>query len=275
MSALALLAVTLPVACGGISGRQSTSTSGKTQSIPVSKSRYAIRGIYDRDFSSTGFNDEAALGFNYIDSGPYPGEMNALAARHLKGVVWLGGYDNKTCRFHDSDAWVRSHVKSVAGNSGVGAYFIDDEPDAAACPTAPAQIRARAALVKSIDPGPPTLLVQYRVNQLHLFAGTTDIMGLDHYPCSRPHGCNYSIIDQQAAVADQLGIHYWGVIQAHGDAYYKVPTPQELHAEFVHWRATRMQGYLVFAWHWPRNNPSIWLAKNRPLQAQLARENAQ
>ena len=68
----------------------------------------------------------------------------------------------------------------------------------------------------------------------------------------------------------------WGaLVQAHGDEYYKVPTPQELHEEFLHWRATRMQGYLVFAWHWPRDTPSLWLAYNRGLQAQLARENAQ
>jgi hypothetical protein len=36
-----------------------------------------------------------------------------------------------------------------------------------------------------------------------------------------------------------------------------------------------MQGYLVFAWRWPRNDPSLWLANHPVLQAQLARENAQ
>jgi hypothetical protein len=189
--------------------------------------------------------------------------------------VWLGGYDNETCRFHQSDIWVRAHVSAVARNPGVGAYFIDDEPNAGACPTAPAQIRARAALVKSIDPGPPTLLVTFRLDELPELAGTVDVIGLDHYPCSREHGCNYSIIDREAAAANRLGIRYWGVIQAHGDAYYKVPTPQELHEEFVHWRATRMQGYLVFAWRWPRNDPSLWLANHPELRAQLARENAQ
>jgi hypothetical protein len=273
---LAVVCAIVVAACGAGSGHRSTATQATTTSTTVaSKSRYLVRGIYDRDFSPTGFNDEVALGFNYIDSGPYLGEMRTLAAHHLKGLVWLGGYDNKTCRFHDSDAWVRSHVSAIAGNPGVGAYFIDDEPNAAACPTAPAQIRARSALVKSIDPGPPTLLVQYRVDELHLFAGTADVIGLDHYPCSRQHGCNYSIIDQEAAVADKLGIRYWGVIQAHGDSYYSVPTPQQLHEEFMHWRATRMQGYLVFAWHWPSGNSSLWLANNHSLQGQLARENAQ
>ena len=132
---------------------------------------------------------------------------------------------------------------------------------------------ARSALVKSIDPVPPTFLVSYKVDQFKLLAGTVDIMGLDHYPCSIPDGCDYTKIDAEAAEADRLGIRYWGVIQAFGDSYYKLPTPAELHQEFVHWRATRMSGYLVFAWHWPSNDPSLWLANDGPLQSQLAIEN--
>ena len=132
------------------------------------------------------------MGFNYIDSSPDRGEMRALAARHLKGFLWLGGYDNSSCRFNQSDAWVRSHVGSVAGMPAVGAYFIDDEPDASACPSAPDQIKARSDLVKSIDPGPPTFIVTYHVDQLGRFAGKTDVIGLDHYPCSIPNGSTIS-----------------------------------------------------------------------------------
>jgi hypothetical protein len=267
--ALAVVSLALS-SCGGASHGQATAAT-----VAAGTRHYTIRGIYDRDSSKTGFDQEVAIGFDYIDSGPYPAEMRALVRHHLKGVVWLGGYDNTTCSFHQSDAWVRSHVSAIAGSAGVGAYFIDDEPNASICPTAPAQIRARAALVKSIDAGPPTLLVTFHLDQLRQFAGAVDVIGLDHYPCSRARGCNYSIIDREAALADQLGIRYWGVVQAQGDAYYRVPTADELHQEFVHWRRTRMQGYLVFAWRWPRNDPSLWLANHPVLQAQLARENAQ
>jgi hypothetical protein len=83
------------------------------------------------------------------------------------------------------------------------------------------------------------------------------------------------MIDREAAVPDRLGIRYWGVIQAFGDDYYKLPTPQELHEEFLYWRATRMQGYDVFAWQWPRDRPALWLANHPDLQAQLAKENTQ
>ena len=120
-------------------------------------------------------------------------------------------------------------------------------------------------LVKSIDPRPPTLTVINKDEQLKLFAHTVDIIGLDHYPCSIKNGCVYSKIDHQAAEADRLGIRYWGVIQAYADGasascgsspWYRLPTPDELHQEFVHWRATKMEGYLVFAWRWPDCDPS-------------------
>lgn len=233
--------------------------------------RYPVRGILDRDLSATGFDHEARLGFNFIDSGP--NQVDALAERGLKGFVWLGGYSNTTCTFNESDDWVRSRVEAIAGHPGVGAYFIDDEPDAAKCPSAPAQMEARSNLVESIDPEPPKFLVTYNVEQFRLFAGKVDVLGLNHYPCSIKHGCRWSMIDEQVAEADRLGLRYWGVIQAHGDDWYKVPTHAELHEQFVRWRATNMEGYLVFSWRWPRDDSSLWLANHPELQSQLAVEN--
>lgn len=247
----------------------------RSPSPPEATARqYAIRGVYGRDSSATGFDEQAALGFNAIDSGPYEDQINALARHGLTGIVWLGPYSNETCRFVRSSEWVRSHLARIAGHPAVGAYFLDDEPDAARCPAAPRQISARAALVESIDPRPPTLIVMYKVDQLERFAGTVDVIGLDHYPCSRKHGCDYAVIDEQAGVADRLGIRYWGVIQAFGDDWYKLPTPEELHNQFLFWRATNMEGYLVFAWRWPRRRPDLWLANQPALRSQLAAENA-
>jgi hypothetical protein len=235
---------------------------------------FAVRGIYERDFSRTGFDHEAAIGLNYIDSGPYRDQMDALARRGLKGFIWLGGYSNDTCSFRRSESWVRSHVEDIAGHSAVGAYFVDDEPNAASCPNAPAQMEARSDLLKSIDPGATTFIVVYRVEQLKLFAGATDVIGLDDYPCKlKLHGCDYSVIEEQADEADRLGIRYWGVIQAWGDDYYKLPTPAELREQFVQWRGTNMEGYLVFAWNYPDDMPRLWLAKHPRLQAQISIEN--
>jgi hypothetical protein len=238
--------------------------------------RYAIRGVFERDLSATGFDHQAAAGFNMIDSGPYREELNQLAARGLKGFIWLGGYSNSRCTFREGDRWVRSHIRKIRRHPAVAAYLIDDEPDAAKCPTAPAQMKARAKLVRSIDRrrGRPTFLVIYRNEQLKRFAGTVDVLALDKYPCSHKFGCVYSKIDRMAAKADRLGIRYWGVIQAHGDDWYRLPTPEELHQEFVRWRATNMEGYLVFSWAWPPDDPALWLANHPELQQQLAVENA-
>ena len=236
--------------------------------------RYPVRGVYDRDLSPTGFDHEAAIGFNFIDSSSRH-QMVPLARRGLKGFIWLGGYSNDSCTFRESDESVRSQVRALARSKAVGAYFIDDEPDAAECPSAPAQMKARSALVKSIDPRRPTFLVQQRPEQLKLFAHTVDVIGLDRYPCKvHLNGCDFSIIHRQAREAERLGIRYWGVIQAWGDDYYKVPTPRELHLQFEHWRRTKMRGYLVFAWRWPEDKPQDWLANHPELRAQLAKENA-
>ena len=151
---------------------------------------------------------------------------------------------------------------------------MDDEPDAAACPSAPTQMRERSDLVKSLDHGAITFLVDYKVDQLKLRAGTVDIIGLDDYPCSHEDGCRWEIIDEQIAEADRLGLRYWAVIQAHGDDYYQQPTPDELREEFRRWRASNMEGYLVFSWRWPPDDPTLWLENHPELLAVLADENA-
>jgi hypothetical protein len=263
---LALAALAALLTTGGGDEREVRATAIR-DSMPV-------RAVFGRDSSATGFDDQAALGFTTFDSGPWPEQMEALAARGLQGFVWLGGYSNESCSFRESDAWVRTRVSSIAGQRAVAAYLIDDEPLAKECPEAPEQVRARAQLVKSIDPGPPTFVVIYRVDELKRFAGAVDVIAVDRYPCSIQNGCDFSKIDEAIAEVDRLGVRYWGVIQAHGDDWYRVPTPGELHQQFDRWRASHAEGYFVFAWQWPDDEPSQWLANHPELQAQLAKENA-
>jgi len=285
LAAAAIAAAAVAAATGAANGDRAPSmfsaraTSGSVAAARDARlrrrARYPIRGVYDRDLSPTGFDHEAAIGFNFIDSDPYRDQMDRLARRGLKGFIWLGGYSNDSCTFRRSDEWVRSHVAAIARSPAVGAYFIDDEPNAAECPSAPAQMRARSRLVKSIDRRRPTFIVQHRIEQLRLFAHTVDVIGLDRYPCKiHLNGCDYSVIHRQAAEANRLRIRYWGVIQAYGDDYYKLPTPGEVRGQFAHWRRTKMRGYLVFAWRWPEDEPERWLANHPELQAQFAIENA-
>jgi hypothetical protein len=232
-----------------------------------------IRAIIERDDSPTGFDHQADIGFNMIDSGPWEDDLVPLDSRRLKAFIWLGGYSNERCRFNETDAWVQTHVREISRHRAVGAYFIDDEPDSARCPQAPAQMRRRSRLVKSIDRGPPTFVVVFKRKEVRKFARTVDVLGLVAYPCSKKKGCEYSKIDLMARAAERAKARYWAVIQAHGDDWYKLPTPAELHKTFVHWRRTRMEGYMVFSWRWPDEDPSLWLANHPELQQQLAIEN--
>jgi hypothetical protein len=234
--------------------------------------------MYDREADGS-FSHIAAAGFNLIDSGT--GDFDGLTG-NLKGMVWVGDYDNTTCSWQMSDAALRSEVTAHRGDPRVGVWFISDEPDPYACPSAFAQHAARTALIHSIDPGTPTLIVldsnseQQSLDQMSGWKGTADVIGLDPYPCRQEGPCQYDWIDTVVARADAIGLPYWGVVQAFGDqpgGGWRLPTPAEIHEQFVHWRASRMTGYLVFAWRWPSGDSSLWLANHPELQAQLKIEN--
>ena len=68
----------------------------------------------------------------------------------LKGLLWLGGYDNSTCTFVRSDAWVTDRVLDVRSHPAVLAYEIDNEPHVYQCQAAPQQIKGRVSLVRSL-----------------------------------------------------------------------------------------------------------------------------
>jgi hypothetical protein len=221
-------------------------------STPTSRSgSISARGVYGKDSSASGFDEIVAAGFNLIDRGPYREYLDALPSG-AKAFVWLGDYDNTTCTWEKSDDWIRTHVAAIAGHPAIGAYFLVDEPHVWDCPDAPAQLKARSDLVKSLDSGPPTLAViepHSPGNPYTPYVGTVDVIGIDRYPCSYANGCVMSKIDDAIQLIEASGApRWWGVIQAFADSYYRMPTADELHEEFQHWRASSMEGYLVFAW---------------------------
>jgi acid phosphatase len=257
---------------------------------------YPLRGMYMRDLSSTGFSDEAANGFNLIDSAP--GTADYLTG-NLQGLVWVGNYNNTTCSWSVSDSTLASYVTAHKGDPKIAAWYISDEPDPVACPNAPAQHQARTALIHSIDPTAKVYVLldsnsgQASLDEMADWVGTADVFGLNPFTCYQDQSsCVYSWIDTVAARADQLGLPYWGVVQAFGDppgsgytytsldgsgnpvsGHVQLPSANELDQEFVHWRATKMQDYLVYAWRSPSSTPSLWLANQPPLLAQLLSEN--
>jgi hypothetical protein len=243
--------------------------------------------MYDRQ-ADGGFSTIAAAGINLIDSGP--GTVDDLTAG-LKGMVWVGDYSS-SCTWEVSDAQLRSYVTAHIADPKVGVWFISDEPDPS-CPNAFADHAARSALIHSIDPNAKTLTVvdansgQATLDQIPKWKGTADIIGLDPYVCWQGQACHYAWIDTVANTATSAGLNFWGVVQAFGDpagggysmctvtfgcGKARLPTPDELHQQFVSWRASPMTGYLAFAWRWPSSTSSLWLANHPELQTQLATE---
>jgi len=238
----------------------------------VATLRPGPRGCFSRDSSPTGFNAIVAAGFTVIDISTDPRAVNALPARH-RALVWLGNYDNTTCTWERSDAWIVAHVAPLAGNPKVAAYNLADEPRVWECPSAPQDLAARSALVKSLDPDTPTfavIMAHWPENPYVPYVGAVDIIGADRYPCSWAKGCVFTDIDETIGLLETAKVpRYWAIVQAFADSYYRWPTAAELREEFRHWRTSRMEGYVVFSWAYHGDS----LANHPDLLDALAAEN--
>ncbi len=219
-----------------------------------------VRGVYGRDSTPSGVGLIAAAGFDAVTVGPWREELDALHAAGMKGVVWLWDYDDERCAFEKDDRWVRQVVGAIAGHPAVLAYQVADEPSFArvepGCPAVPEQVRARSELIHSLDPVPPTYVViptwdGREAYPYQHFAGTTDVMGLDVYPCwHQTAECQMEIIDDAIAAADEDAVpRYWAVLQDFDDGWYRSPTAAELDAQFERWAGSRMEGYFVYHWN--------------------------
>ena len=183
-----------------------------------------------------------------------------------QSLYWVGDYNNSTCSWDMSDSAVSSEVQSMVGDSKIFGYFISDEPNPYACPNAPAQHKARTALIHSIDPAKQVVIVldsngfsgrntQDALDQIPLWKGTADAIGLDPYPCYQGSAsCDFSWIDRTIQAADAAGIPYWGVVQAFNDSSWRWPTLTELNHMLTQWGSSHETGTMTFAWTWAGND---------------------
>jgi hypothetical protein len=250
---LAVAAVTLTVA---FSGSASQTRAGGP---PIAFGR----GIY----TTTGadYARIADLGFRTVIANPFKSALEEVRGHGLTAMIYLGGYNSGTCTFGWSDATVVTRVRAIKEHPASVMYYIADEPHTATCPTAVEQIKARAELVKSIDPTASTAIAENRSADVTAFANATDVMVLSTYPCSYVGGCVLSKIDDALAAARAAGVkHPWAAPQSFGDDYYRIPSPQELQAIVDRWKAGRVQGFFTYTWNCcgdPEtlaNHPELW-----------------
>jgi hypothetical protein len=258
LRAFAALATSVMLAAPGLAlpVRAASSTTPSPAATPAQGQ--FIRGAYGKDASHGGYDVMAANGFNSVMTGPYKELLDPLVAHGLKGVVWLGAFENApTCSFEKNDAYVTSRVTAIAGHPSILAYFLGDEPHVSECPKAPALFLKRSDLVHRLDPGSTTFtVIQASENGIaHDYApwaGAVDIIGFDVYPCAGGKAtCDFGLVDAAINAIEKAGIkRYWAVVQDFQDCYYRLPTPQELGAQFDHWAKSNMSGYFVFSWNY-------------------------
>ena len=231
-------------------------------SSSVSREAPPFRYIYN---SASAARAVVSSGWNLVDVGSQA-SADSLP-NGARGLVWVGDYDNSTCSWELRDSALAAKVAAAVGDRKVFGYFFSDEPNPYVCQAAPAQHRARSKLIHSVDPKKPTVIVLDSngfkgrasgdaLNQLPLWKGTADYVGLDPYPCYRGAACDFSWIDRTIRAADAARLNYWGVVQAFADSSWRWPTEHELSQMLERWAASRETGYMTFAWTWAGKNLS-------------------
>jgi hypothetical protein len=258
--AVALLILGLAMACQPVNSRGTATSTAWLP--PPPPSRYMTDSVRHEV-------ETAGAGYNLLDVNANPAQVAELPSG-TSALVWVGDYDNSTCAFQMSDAELRERIGALAQSGRVVGYYISDEAHASSCPTAPAQITGRSELIHVLAPGAFTYQVLDDPGEFRLFAHTSDVIGIDPYPCSYQNGCNFKKILEWATEARAAGItHLWGVVQVFQDSWYRYPTPDELVTILRQWFYAHVEGEQTFSWDWAGNS----LSDQPKLLALLARFN--
>jgi hypothetical protein len=217
------------------------------------------------------------MGFDLFDVAGDPtqparvvGAVDSLPAG-ARALVWVGNLDNapegNTCP-PPAFNWQQftAQVDALKRNPRVYGYYLSDEPHPSVCPTAAADIKARADYIHATAPGQKAFIVvqdgsaacgtelgcEYRA----LRPSTTDVdlVGLDPYPChydgsGNPAPCDDALIIGRVEAAIASGIPPSAIVpvfQAFGQygrtdgrtPYYRLPSGDELTAIIRTWASS-------------------------------------
>ncbi len=235
----------LALACSGAAAHAAASSAVRHQ---PPRYRYLIDSGQQQE------KRQRSYGWNLLDVSSKE-EADALPGG-VRGLVWVGDYDNTSCSWQVSDTELEQRLAGTAGDPKIAGFFFSDEPDPSACPQAPAQHRARSQLIHSLDPDAFTVMLMdsnsgsETFQQMHLWVGVANYIALDPYPCHPGRRCNYSWISAVIRAADRAKLPYWGVVQAFAGGDWRWPTPTEERHMLALWGASREKGYMTFAWTW-------------------------
>ncbi|MDQ6899226.1 MAG: hypothetical protein M3072_06930 [Candidatus Dormibacteraeota bacterium] len=281
MTAASLTLIVLATLAGAVSGLGLAASTGATvtsATLPI-----FVRGAYGRDSTcrtastasdngcayGTGLDDIAAARFNTVQANAWPEALAPIAARGLKAIVWVGGWNKTRCAWDLSEVQLSERINSIKTSPAVLAYYLADEPSFSYCPNAPAAFARRTALVHRLHPGSKTFAVMPNwdrgpVDYLR-WGNAVDVLGFDLYPCHFLNGadanartkvrqpCDFAeVTDNGIRMIEQAGITgYIGVLQDFQDCFYELPSNEDLLTQAKHWQqlAFHMAGYLFFSWN--------------------------
>jgi chitodextrinase len=249
-------------AAGNHSARASVSASTSacpSAGGPQIKYRFAYSNRADQDLMPQ-------YGYNLIDVNTKD-EADAVPAG-TQAQVWLFDYDNKTCAWEKSDAYIRDVVSSMADDPKVAGFYFSNEPDPFACPNAPQQHKQRNALIHSLAPNKYTLIGIDANWRDHfdrygsMWVGTADYVNYNPYVCFEwdTSTCDYAWLDHVLQTAQSLPQPYFIALQAFREkGEWRWPTPSE-EAQMLNRlkdpSLTGLRGYLTFSWNW-QNDPLL------------------
>ncbi len=246
---LALIGAT--VACGwllsgGVRGLTATPSA-------LAPTEHALPAGFTSYITDSADPSTANVGYTLVDAAP----TGLASLTDQKALVWVGNWTKSTCSWAIGDAalatMINTYVKPNIAH--VYGFYIADEPDHSACPSAPGALRERTRLIHTLLPGYPTYAVIEFPDNYARFAGTVDIMGADPYPCHRGASCSTTQIPSVIAALRSAGVHrYWGVLQAFQDSFYRFPTATELRVMIHQWMASEWSGQQTFAWRFAGNS---------------------
>jgi hypothetical protein len=222
---------------------------------------FVLHGAYGRD-AAGGTTGMQAAGLNTVTNDPNVAELDALEAKGMKAILWLGSFDRKeqegTCTFERSDQWVTDHVQAVAGHPAIALYQITDEPNGALfhCPDVPDQVKARGEMIKSIDPSAVTYVTLATDTAWDVFADSADVFGIPTDPVSIKNGYNEEKIPNIIARAQAAGFdRVIAIMQLFATpTFYRLPTPEELQHQYDQW-GTFPEGRMLY--HWRNVTPEL------------------
>jgi hypothetical protein len=213
-----------------------------------------------REFGFTGVNVTA---WSAAD------DLDVLEQNGLHGILWTGGWQRASCQFETDDTDVRRWVRSVRDHAALYAIQLSDEPRQGSvprgCPNAIDAHRARHQLVRELAPDAPTLITLDTTQTEHYAAwrGSADLFALVVYPCTVADGCESGRITSEVAAARDAGLdELIGVVQAFGNDWAKMPSPDEIDDIMQEWTGAGISRVIYYAYsgHEPHridNTPAV------------------